>query len=77
MELLAVAKVSFCDPINDYSFKWKIIGSDGNEAESFSGNFMRLPSGFLQPGQHVEIFVAAMNNESLTMASVSSEKCFS
>lgn len=72
MELLVVAAVSFCDPIHDFSFRWKILGQEINELGSISGNTLKLPSESFQSGKLVEVTVAVLNNESLTMASVSS-----
>lgn len=72
MEFLAVAEATFCDPINDFSFRWKIAGLDLNELENVSGNSLNLPAGVLKPGMNVEVLVAVLNNESFTMASVSS-----
>lgn len=71
MEMLAVAEVTFCEPVNDFSFRWKIVGHELSEVESVSGNSLKLPSGLFKPGKLVEVIVAVLNKESLTMASVS------
>jgi hypothetical protein len=71
MELLAVASVLFCNPINDYSFRWKISGASSTEVENMIGNTLRLPPGFLHSGELIEVIVTVVNNESLTMSSVS------
>lgn len=71
MELLAVAEVSFCNPINDFSYQWNINGIESEEVKSVNGNSIRLPSSLLRSGQQIEIIVAVLNNQSMTMTSVS------
>lgn len=71
MEFLVVAEVSFCDPLNDFTFKWKIDGLTESEIEGIEGNSLKLPAGTFKAGQFIEVAVALLNNESLTMASVS------
>lgn len=71
MEFLVVADVSFCDPINDFAFKWKIQGLAESEVEEIKGNSLKLPAGTFKAGQLIEVAVTLLNNESLIMASVS------
>lgn len=71
MELLAVAEVSFCNPINDFFYQWKINGIESEEINSVNGNSIRIPSSLLQSGQQIEVIVAVLNNQSMTMSSVS------
>lgn len=71
MELLAVAEVSFCVPINDFSFRWKVSGLESAESERVTGNSLRLPPGSLQSGKNIEVVVSVLNDESLEMSSVS------
>lgn len=71
MEFLAVADVSFCDPINDLKFKWQIDGLASSSAEENPGNSLKLPAGTFEAGKLIQVTVVLLNNESLTMASVS------
>lgn len=74
MELLAVASVSFCDAINDYSFRWKISGASSTEAENVIGNTLRLPAEVLHSGDILEVIVTVLNNDSIVMSRVSVDK---
>lgn len=76
MELLAVAEVSFCDPINDFSFRWKITGLDANGIEDVTGNSLKLPPGMLKGGSSLQVTVTVVNNDSLTMATVRETQWF-
>lgn len=71
MEFLAVADVSFCDPINDFTFKWQIDGLASSSAAENPGNSLKLPAGTFEAGKLIQVTVVLLNNESLTMASVS------
>lgn len=75
MELLAVAEVSFCNAINDFSFEWEINGVETQEIKSVQGNTLRLPAGIvsdlLRDNANIEIIVKVLNNQSMMMSSVS------
>lgn len=66
-----MAEVSFCDPINDFTFKWKIDGLDSTEIAGIKENSLRLPAGTFEAGKFVEVGLSLLNKELLTMASVS------
>jgi hypothetical protein len=70
-EFLVVAEVQFCDPIADYRFKWNVPSADVEYFNVF-GSSLKLPVGVLSAGLVYEISVSLLNNESLTLASVSS-----
>lgn len=72
MEILAVAEVSFCDPINDFSYRWSIAGET---ITGIAGNALKLPVGTYSTGQFFELVVTVLNNESLTLATVSFTCC--
>lgn len=72
MELLAVAEVSFCKPINDYSYRWKVAGLEASEIESVTSNSLKLLPGMLKAGAQLQVTVTVVNSESLIMATVSS-----
>jgi hypothetical protein len=68
MEVLAVAEVSFCDPINDFSYRWVIEGLD--EVETIQGSNLQLPAGMLEAGKVVNVVVKVLNSEGNAMATV-------
>lgn len=72
MELLAVAEVSFCNPINEFSYRWKVDGLEASEIESITSNSLKLPPGTLKAGSGHQVTVTVVNSESLIMATVSS-----
>lgn len=65
-----MAKVSFCLPRNDFSFRWQMSDSNLRDLEEVSGNLLKLPAGVLQAGKLIEVSVEVLNNESLAMAKV-------
>lgn len=73
MEFLAVAEVSFCDPINDFTYRWKVDGLELREIDEVLGNSLKLPAGTLASGKSMEVTVTALNSDNLTLASVSDE----
>jgi hypothetical protein len=73
MEVLAVAGVSFCNPINDYSYKWDISGTNTLGGNGITGNTFRIPPGTLKSGDRIEIVVSILNNQEMVMSSVSIE----
>lgn len=79
LEFLAVADVLFCDPINDYFYKWTLNGGTSDEfAEEYlrtKGSVLKLPSDVLDGDKEYEIVVTIYNNNSLAMATVSIWKC--
>lgn len=66
-----MADVAFCDPINNYTFKWELDGFDSTEIGSVIGNALWLPSGTFKAGTQFQVVVKVLNADSLTMASVS------
>lgn len=70
MDFMAVAEVSFCDPINDFSYKWSISGASVSEIETVSGNSLKLPPGTFETGKLISVTVTILNNENLAMAKV-------
>lgn len=68
MELLAVAEVSFCDPINDFSYRWTLEGL--NELGSITGSSLRLPMDILVAGQAFNLVVSVLNGDGKAMATV-------
>lgn len=71
MEFLAVADVAFCDPINNYTFKWELDGFESAEVGFVIGNALWLPSGTFKAGTQLQVVVKVLNADSLIMASVS------
>lgn len=71
MEILAVAEVSFCNPINDFTYQWSVGGLNSSDVESILGSSLRLPPGTIASGESITITVKILNNEALAMASVS------
>lgn len=71
MEILAVAEVSFCNTINDFTYQWSVGELNSSDVESISGSSLRLPPGTITSGKSITITVRILNNEALTMASVS------
>lgn len=76
MEFLAVAEVSFCDPINDFTYRWKVDGLELREIDEVLGNSLKLPAGTLASGKSMEVTVTALNSDNLTLTSVSDELKF-
>lgn len=71
MELLLVAEISFCNPNNDYTYRWQIDGFESSEIGNVLGNSLKLPGDSFDAGKSIVVTVNALNNESLTMATVS------
>ena len=71
MEFLAVAEVSFCDAINNFSYRWKIEGAELSGIESFNGNSLRLPPESFMTGSSLVVTVMVVNSEIMEMARVS------
>lgn len=72
MDFLAVADVSFCDPINNYTFKWELDGFDLVEVGSVIGNSLWTPPRTFKAGTQLQVVVKVLNADSLVLASVSS-----
>lgn len=72
MELLAVAEVAFCDPINDFSYRWTVDGV--SEAESIPGSTLRLPAGLIEAGKGFSVTVQVVNKAGDAMATVRREQ---
>lgn len=73
-DFLAVAEVTFCDPINDYYFRWNISGLPSDIYKNYfdvKSNYLQLPAGTLKSGKSYGLSVVLFNNESLTLGSVS------
>jgi hypothetical protein len=74
LQLLAVAEVLFCEPVNDYFYKWRVKGmsaQDESEYLDVRGSTLQLPSGVLSADTFYEVGVTIFNNKSQAMASVS------
>ncbi|KAG5675114.1 hypothetical protein PVAND_005043 [Polypedilum vanderplanki] len=74
LEMLAVADVLFCEPVNDYYYKWEIKGmskEDENDYLNIKGSYLMLPSSVLDADTFYEVSVTIYNNKSEAMASLS------
>lgn len=63
--------MSFCDPINDYYYQWKIDGMSDDDYLDVRGNVLKIPPGVLEEGKFYEVRVTILNNQKETMGSVS------
>lgn len=73
-EFLAVAEVTFCEPIANYYFRWNISGLSPDIYINYfdvKSNYLQLPAGTLMSGKSYDLSVVLYNNESLTLGSVS------
>lgn len=70
MELIVVAELLFCDPTNDFSFRWQINGMNITGIDDVTGNMLRLPVRILGAGNFIELAVTVLNNESQSLAKV-------
>ena len=73
-EFLAAAEVTFCEPVNNYYFRWNISGLSSEIYKNYfdvKSNYLQLPAGTLMSGKSYDLSVVLFNNESLTLGSVS------
>ena len=72
-EFLAVAEVTFCEPVNNYYFLWNISGLSSDIYENYfnvKSNYLQLPAGTLMSEKSYDLSVVLFNNESLSLGSV-------
>lgn len=67
-----MAEVSFCNPVNDYSYQWKVTGVESADTGSVIGSSLKITADNLEGGKQIEIAVSILNNQSMVMSSVSS-----
>lgn len=67
-----MAEVLFCDPINEYTFRWSLSDETlGNEISKLSGKILQFPTDFFASETLVNVEVKVLNKNSEVMGSVS------
>lgn len=64
--------MSFCDPITDYFYQWKIDGMTvDDDYLDVRGSVLKIPPGVFEEGKFYEVRVTILNKQKEAMASVS------